>query len=99
MIMQAQQPTSAEVAQDPRLERVIGAILSGAGDMSSSGLIPHRTSFAYPGQCRSAVGCSDISPYCMFHITTCSVSNQVVCPVFQAHFGIAEDVSCFPAVA
>ena len=29
--MQDTSPTEAEVAQDPRLERVIGAILSGAG--------------------------------------------------------------------
>lgn len=29
--MQAQQPTEEQVAHDPRLERVIGAILSGAG--------------------------------------------------------------------
>ena len=31
-ILQAEAPSAAEVAHDPRLERVIGAILSGAGD-------------------------------------------------------------------
>ena len=31
MHMQAQKPTAEHVQQDPRLERVIGAILSGAG--------------------------------------------------------------------
>ena len=31
-MLQAEPPSAAEVAHDPRLERVIGAILSGAGD-------------------------------------------------------------------
>jgi len=34
-MLQAEPPSAAEVAHDPRLERVIGAILSGAGEPSS----------------------------------------------------------------
>lgn len=40
--LQAEPPSAAEVAHDPRLERVIGAILSGAGDPPLPPLIHHQ---------------------------------------------------------
>ena len=35
-ILQDQQPSATEIAEDPRLEKVIGAILSGAGQFAAS---------------------------------------------------------------